>query len=73
MSRGHAAMRTANIYRQRLIDKFMRENSPCNNCPKRRQGCHSNCEAGEKFKAAFENFKATLLPEIIASTRHPNK
>ena len=74
MSRGYVEQRHVSIYRQQLIDKFVRENSPClGTCPGRRQNCHATCEAGKKFAAAFENFKTGLLPELIAAARNTNK
>ena len=54
------------IYQQRLIYKFARENSPCFGCTTRRQNCHSDCEAGEKYEAALRHFKTVMLPEIMA-------
>lgn len=53
-------------YRRQLINKFVRENSPCNGCPDRRQRCHAVCEAGKKFDAALENFKSGMLPKLTA-------
>ena len=45
-----------NVYRQNLIGV----RSPCKNCQKRKELCHSTCEVYLKFKKDLEDYKAKV-------------
>ena len=45
-----------NVYRQNLNGV----RSPCKNCQKRKEHCHSTCEVYLKFKKDLEDYKAKV-------------
>lgn len=45
-----------NVYRQNLNGV----RSPCKNCQKRKELCHSTCEIYLKFKKDLEDYKAKV-------------